>query len=281
MAQDILAENGEPRDLGGGLVMRRATAQDREALAHFHANTLLDIGATGPDEGLYEWMLDLMSGQHPTFRPSDFCLVEDTAAGKIVSSIGLISQTWTYASIPFSFGQPEIVSTDPAYRRRGLVRAQFEEVHRWSTQRGELVQGITGIPWYYRQFGYEMALNLGGSRRAYRTHVPRLKEGEAEPYCFREATVEDIPFIAAMYSRATSRSLLASVRDEALWRYDIAGRSEKSDFRMELRVIVTPEGEPVGVLAHSRKLWGNGLAARLYEVAERTSFLAVTPSIMR
>ncbi|MDQ6695409.1 MAG: GNAT family N-acetyltransferase, partial [Chloroflexota bacterium] len=97
----------------------------------------------------------------------------------------------------------------------------------------------------------------------------------------REATVEDIPFIAAMYSRATSRSLLASVRNEALWRYDIAGRSEKSDFRIELRVIVTPEGEPVGVLAHSRKLWGNGLAARLYEVAERTSFLAVTPSIMR
>jgi hypothetical protein len=30
-------------DLGDGLVMRKATSEDRERLAHFHANTLLDI----------------------------------------------------------------------------------------------------------------------------------------------------------------------------------------------------------------------------------------------
>ena len=41
--------------------------------------------------------------------------------------------------------------------------------------RGELVQGITGIPYYYRQFGYEMALDLGGGRMCYAPQIPELK----------------------------------------------------------------------------------------------------------
>ncbi len=281
MSQDTLAEQGTPHDLGDGLVMRKATSEDRERLADFHANTLLDIGETAPLERLYGFVLDLMSGEHPTFRPGDFTLVEDTNMRKIVSSMCLISQTWTYEGSPFKFGQPDIVSTDPAYRRRGLVRAQLSEVHRWSAERGELVQGITGIPWYYRQFGYEMALNLDASRQGYRPHVSRLKEGEPEPYRFRRATTEDVPFIMEMYRMQASRSVIASVRDEALWRYDIKGRRETSGFRAEFRVIETPGGEPAGLLIHSRKLWGSGLGIRLYEVTPGVPFLAVTPSVMR
>ncbi len=30
---------------------------------------------------------------------------------------------------PFGVGRPELVGTLPEYRNRGLVRAQFEEVH--------------------------------------------------------------------------------------------------------------------------------------------------------
>lgn len=281
MAQDTLTKSPILRDLGDGLILRAATREDRERLSDFHANTLLDPGQKGPNEGLLHWMLDLMSDSHPTLRASDFTLVEETKTGKIVSSIGLFSQTWTYEGIPFPFGQPEIVSTDPEYRRRGLVRAQFEEVHKWSAERGELVQGITGIPWYYRQFGYEMTINLGGNRVAFRPHVPTLKEGEEEPYRFRPATTEDIPFIMEMYRQATSRSMLASVRDEALWRYDIEGRSEKSDFRSSLRIIESTDGEAVGVLVHAPKLWGPGLSARLFEVKPGVPFLAVTPSVMR
>ena len=92
LTQDTLQEQTILRDLGDGLILRKATSQDRERLADFHANTLLEIGQTEPDMGLHAWMLDLMSGGHPTFRPGDFTIVEDTTAGKIVSSIGHISQ---------------------------------------------------------------------------------------------------------------------------------------------------------------------------------------------
>ncbi len=269
--------------LGDGLVLRPARFEDRERIADFHANTLLDINDTPPLERLRAWILDLMGGAHPSFQPGDFTLVEETATSKIVSSMALISQTWTYAGIPFKFGQPDVVSTDPAYRRRGLVRAQLDLVHRWSAERGELVQGITGIPWYYRQFGYEMALNLDGHRTLFTARVPQLAPGAAEPYLLRQATTDDLPFIQAMYHQAMSRSAIAAVRDEALWRFDLARRSEQSGMRRLFRVIERSDaaGTPVGLVIHGRKLWGTGLGILLYEVTPGTPVLAPTPGVLR
>ncbi len=282
MAEYGQNEQGIRRDLGDGLVLRRARSEDGEAVAAFHANTLLDIGETPPLERLYYWILDLMSGKHPTFRPEDFTLVEETATGKIVSSMALLSQTWTYDGVPFPFGQPDVVSTDPAYRRRGLVRAQFDQIHRWSAERGELAQGITGIPWYYRQFGYEMALSLDAHRAGFPSLVPRLNDGDRERFLFRRPTPNDLPFIAGMYRQATARSVVASVRDETLWRFDVEGRSEQSGSRREFRVIEAEDrpGEPVGLAIHSRKLWGAALGVRLYEVKSGVPLVAVTPSLL-
>ena len=141
-----------PRDLGDNLVLRRATPADTEALTAFNAEIHRERDTEGPDERVAAWTRDLMSGGHPTFRPQDFTVVEDTRTGAIVSSLNLISQTWAYEGIPFKVGRVELVGTHPDYRNRGLIRAQFEVVHRWSAARGELVQGITGIP-FYRQFG--------------------------------------------------------------------------------------------------------------------------------
>ena len=44
---------------------------------------------------------------------------------------------------PRVVGRPEAVGTRPEYRRRGLVRAQFEVIHAWSAERGELEAGRT------------------------------------------------------------------------------------------------------------------------------------------
>ena len=135
-----------PRDLGNGLVLRRATFDDRERVAEFHANILLGPDETPPADRLYFWVLDLMSGKHPTSRAEDFTLVEETSTGKIASSLGLISQTWSYEGIPFRLGQIHAVSTDPAFRRRGLVRAQMEVIHALSAQRGGACPGDSGNP---------------------------------------------------------------------------------------------------------------------------------------
>ena len=65
------------------------------------------------------------------FRPQILPVVENTHHRKIISSLCLISQTWADDGIPFKTGRAELVATDPDYRRRGLVRKQFESfMHR-------------------------------------------------------------------------------------------------------------------------------------------------------
>lgn len=268
------------RDLGNGLVLRRSTPADAEKLGDF--NALIHTDTDEPDPRLRAWTRDLLERPHPTFCADDFTVIEEQATGRIVSSLNLISQTWTYDGIPFKVGRPELVGTLPEFRNCGLVRVQFEEVHKWSAARGEMVQAITGIPFYYRQFGYEMCVDLDGSRSGFEMNLPKLKDVESEPYRIRAATEADIPFLREVYDYASRRSLLAVVRDDALWRYDLNGRSEKNVQRFVLKIIEQgTTGEPAGYLAHPDYSWDVTCPVMAYELKPGISWLEVTPSVIR
>ena len=267
------------RDLGNGLIMRRSTSEDAQALAEFngriHGENALDT------QRVAAWTHDLLARPHPTLRPDDFTIVEETAAGRIISSMNLIPQTWTYEGIAFGVGRPELVGTLPEYRNRGLVRLQFEEVHKWSAERGDMVQGITGIPYYYRLFGYEMALDLAGRRFGYEPNVPKLKDGEEEPYRIRQAAEADLSFIAELYERAIRRHAIACVRTPEIFLYELNGQSENNIDHFVTLVIEDKTGEPVGYFQHFSALGLTGLTALWYELKQGISWLDVTPSVVR
>jgi GNAT superfamily N-acetyltransferase len=267
--------------LGDGLVLRRAAGADTEALVAFNKGVHQSPDEPELPKGVAVWTRDLMAGEHPTFDVGDFTLVEDTNTGAIASSLCLISQRWSYGGIEFGVGRVELVGTHPDYRNRGLIRAQFEVLHQWSAERGEKMQAITGIPYFYRQFGYEMGLALGGGRLGYAPNVPKLKKGEEEPYRVRLAEEPDLPFIAQMCGEAAERYLLTCVRDEALLRYELCGKSEKNLNRQCLCIVETAGGGPVGFLTHSSGLYHQTAACFFYELKPGASWLAVTPSVVR
>lgn len=219
---------GLPKDLGDGLRLRWATAADIEPLAEFNTKMHADNAEEVPL--LRYWFYDLAQGKHPTTNISDFTLVEDTKTGEIVSTLCTIHQTWGYEGIPFLLGRVELVGTLEAYRRRGLVRQQMEAVHAKGAARGELMQGITGIPWYYRKFDYEMALDLGGGRY-YNWDKPgnlvRLTE-DKEPYTWRTAKESDIPFLEQLYRLHCSASMIYTIRPKSHWQHELAGHHEQS-----------------------------------------------------
>src|SRR4029450_4224606 len=107
--------------------------------------------------------------------------------------------------------------TRPEYRGRGLVRTQFEVLHEWSARRGELLQVIAGVPWFYRQFGYEMALPRGGGPRFARTDVPPPAPGTPLPFRVRPMRADDLPFVVGLDDRSRERGLVSVPRDERLW----------------------------------------------------------------
>src|SRR5512134_3405601 len=130
LVSDLVDASSLPRELGDGLVLRSARLDDAAELIEFNGAMHADEGL--PASMLEEWTRDLFELTHPTFRPDrDVTVVEDTATGRIVSALFLIPQVWSYAGVPVKVGQPELISTHPDYRRRGLVRAQFDVIHDW------------------------------------------------------------------------------------------------------------------------------------------------------
>ena len=271
-----------PLDLGDGLSLRQAISADADALGTFEGANLEPPEHPARQFAIATHTRDLVGRPHPSFAPSDFLIVEERQTGRIVSAMCLISQTWTYDGIPFGVGRPELVATAPDFRRRGLVRKQFEVIHAWSAERGELVQAITGIPNFYRQYGYEMTVNLDGGRVAYRTDVPVPKDGEPELYRIRPAMDDDVPFLAETYRLGARRSLLASVRDDALWRHDLLGRSQVSGSARLIRIVETVGGDQIGYLVVRPGLRNRrDVVLDQFDLVEGASWLEVTPVVLR
>lgn len=272
--------NSLPIQLNKRLLLRFAIGSDAEALGKF--NQWIHEGKQPDDKRLADWTVDLLSGKYPGFSNNDCTVVEDIEIGKIVSTMLLLPQTWTFAGIPIQVSRPELVGTDPDYRKMGLVRKQFEVLHAISDQRGDLIQGITGIPYYYRQFGYEMAVDLDGYHKAYAPQqIPVLNEGETESVLFRPTTVQDLPFIQEWVEHANKNSLLSCYRDIDLWQYELNGKSFNNVGRINMITIALKSGEPIGILGMPHFLWGSTMAAVLYELSPTASWKTVTPAVLR
>jgi len=242
---------GLPKPLGDGLILRWAASDDAEELAEFnfrHHNDSLDGIA---EKWLKEWTRDLLSGNHPTTGPGDITVVVDEVEkNRIVSTAALISQVWSYDGIPFGCGRPELIATDESFRRRGLVKSQMEVLHSKSQTRGELIQAITGIPWYYRQFGYEMTVDLGGMRFLPQSKIKDLPDGGSELFRLRQATVEDMPLLDRLYDLHCAPSLLRCVRDDEIWRHELNNTRNMGSAARNRQIIEAIDGQTIGYMEH-------------------------------
>jgi GNAT acetyltransferase-like protein len=266
------------RELDDGLVLRWADADEGERLADFNATVFCDDEAGGSSDFIVDWTHSLFRGDHPTVGDGLAMLVEDTQADRIASATVLIPQTWACEGIPFGVGRPEIVGTHKDYRRRGLVRAIFDAFHTWSANEGHLMQGITGIPWYYRQFGYEYALDMNAGRKGPVHLLPKLEKDKEEPFTVRKATEADIPFVMARHIEAAALGTYSEVRDDAIWRYELIGRDEKQ--QCPICIVESIKGEAVGWIVHGQ-LCGKEVCIWSYQLVPGLSYRAVTPSVMR
>ncbi len=241
-------------DLGDRLVLRRGTREDADAVADFNAKIHRDEPSGTEAWWIAAWTRDLMSGDHPTVQPSDALIVEDTKRNRIASSTLYMTDTWTYGGFEFAVGRPELVGTAPEFRNRGLIRRQFEEMHRWAEERGHELTVVLGIPIYYRQFGYDFALHEGGRSTSIQT-LPRWGEKDERTYRLRDATEDDIPFITRLLNQSTRRSLVSPHFREDWVRYMTFGRRERSALRHLTGVLCKADGdgfgEPIGVVMYA------------------------------
>jgi hypothetical protein len=276
------------RDLGEGLVLRWSTAEDSEHIVQ-QVGYVFREKADEPSNSFLETMVrNWMRGNFPLMGSGDYAIAEDTQrqeGNPIVAGVCLLRQECDYEGIPFGMGRPEVVFTDPAYRRRGIIRGLFEMVHARSTQEGHLIQAITGIPYFYRQFGYEYALDLGGMRGTYLSLIPKREEGEEERVHLEEASVEDIPLLQRLYGQRRTRvkSIVWTHVSDEYWRYGMEGwKQSGSEAKLgSIQLIVDTQGNKIGYVSLPVRRRDTALGVWDLEVEQGNNLQVIMPSLLR
>jgi hypothetical protein len=272
----------EQIQLEDNLILRSATPYDAEQVVELnrlvHGNPEKD--ELGDEVAI--WTADLFAGCNKAIGPSDFTIVEDTSTGKIVSTICLMSQTWNIGGIDTLMGIPELVGTHPDYRRRGLVRKQFDLMHRWSADRGQLFNTIMGIPNYYRQFGYEYAIDAYGGSMTSSDLLKQvsLKDDEQVPFTARDADRSDAQFVSDIYKNIHERGFVTVNRTPQIVEAELFETSDGSAFNWRARIL-EKEGRPVCVYMYGlEKMGEKGIRVDVFEIDSSVNWLDASKSML-
>lgn len=187
------------RSLPAGLVLRAASSADLPAVGR-----LLTERGDPDDAGDLERIV-------ASEGVDGVAVIVD--GDRVVSTAMLLDETITVDGQPVPAGQVDLVATDPGYEGRGLVRALMSWAHQRSRLRGHLVQVMVGIPYFYRQFGYEYVTPMAPWSPL--ETVPPA----ADDVVVRRATLDDIPAMQALQGQAQALADVAMAHRPATWRW--------------------------------------------------------------
>ncbi|MCE7984775.1 MAG: GNAT family N-acetyltransferase [Caldilinea sp. CFX5] len=279
-------------DLGDGLVCRWSTKADQERIGYLMGSVFRNSLAEPINVRTADEARIYMSDGFPFTGAGDFALIEDRSKPEwpLVACTCFWRHRWSYGGIEFGVGRPENVATEPAYRNRGLVRTMIKMIHARSAAEGHLVQAITGIPYFYRQFGYEYVLDLGGQRRVAIAALAGLKAEQAPAYTLRPATHDDIPNLLTWYNQPRPANLVWHETAADYWRYHIAAWEDpvvqkEGPTRVGLfgpiHIVVDPQGRDCGYTWLAVKRWSDDFRVYALELAPQVNWAAAMPGLLQ
>lgn len=211
--------------------------------AHIHGTPLIDA------------MTRQLILHHPATEPETWLYIEDTLSGDIVSALCLIPWHLELDGVSLKAGEMGIVGTLEGYRKQGLIRALDVRFKELLAEGGYDLSHIQGIPYFYRQFGYEYALPLEGG---YELDLWRIHDDlGADSISFRKAALADIPMLVSYYHDVNQDLALHLVRDEALWAY-LLGPAMETETSSDTWLVLENE-HPVGYFRVAHHGFGTGL----------------------
>jgi len=149
---------------------------------------------------------------HPKMNLRNFYVIKDK--DRMVSTLNLIPVTWSIGGVQLKAAEMGHVGTLPEYRGKGLIQRLIDEYHKEVQKQGYDVAVIEGIPYFYRQFGYEYAVPLLEETKIRLDQIPEWKtEIKIRPFAEK-----DIPKAKMLLEQSQRRFYVHSVRDEAIWK---------------------------------------------------------------
>ena len=149
---------------------------------------------------------------HPKMTLNDFYVIKEK--GRMVSTINLIPVTWSIGGIDLKVAEMGHVGTLPEYRSRGLIQKLVSQYHRDVQKQEYDIAVIEGIPYFYRQFGYEYAIPLLEETTIRIDQIPEFKtKMRVRPFIEK-----DIPKAKELLDKSQTKYYVYSIRDGTVWK---------------------------------------------------------------
>lgn len=229
-----LEEPVTQKDLGDGLTLRSvSTMAELDQIAAMNAVVF--------EPGVGE-MTRKIFATHPHVTGRDLVYIANEA-GETIASLCLIPWALCFGGVELPAAELGIVGTLEHYRGRGLNRLLMGYFWQRYQERGALLSIIEGIPYFYRQYGYEYAmLPLEGGWRIQPDQIPAPV---ATGYTVRPASGADIPTLAGMYDAQAALYDLSSRRGEEIWRFLLERTPEPEGMQHDTFLVEAPDGRLV------------------------------------
>jgi predicted acetyltransferase len=240
----------------------------------------------GQDSGVDSLVKKLID-HHPTMTLNDFFVIKHH--GKIVASLNLIPQKWSIGGAHLKVAEMGCVATLAEYRHKGLQRQLINEFHKQAAEQEYGLCAIEGIPYFYRQFGYEYAIPLLEETRIRLDQIPDYKS----KLNIRPFNSKDIPKAMQLLAHSQSKFYIHIIRDEQIWKMQeetgIVSADKFEGYVVEkdgeviayLRISGKPEDKELILreAADTDKCTGEAVLKFLKNIGKQRGFEALTANI--
>jgi len=148
---------------------------------------------------------------HPEINREHFFMVKH--GDSAVAGLLLIPQVWKIGGAEIKVAEMGCVGTDPVYRRKGVQCILNDEFDKYAAEQGFDLCVLAGIPYFYRQFGYQYAVELEYSTEIELAKIPDRESGIR----LEEFMNEHIMKADRLLRKAQEGYLVHSVRTEGVW----------------------------------------------------------------
>ncbi len=147
---------------------------------------------------------------HPGMTPRNFFSLWD--GDRMVATLNLIPMTWSLGDVPLSVAEMGLVATHPDYRHRGLQRLLNAKFDKRTREDGYDLAAIEGIPYFYRQFGYEYSVTLDEGVTIPLAKLPTQTTSNISPL-----QPDEIPVAMNLLETSQRKYLIHSMRSPREW----------------------------------------------------------------
>ena len=148
---------------------------------------------------------------HPEITHEDYFMVKQSE--NAVAGLVLIPQKWSIDGVKLNVAEMGCVGTDPDYRRKGLQYILNDKFDDYAREKGYDLCVLAGIPYFYRQFGYQYAVELD-----YISNIGVEKLPKGSKLATRPFEIKDIQEAQSLLEELQMGYMVHSIRTDAIWR---------------------------------------------------------------